>query len=353
MANINVKDLIRPHLLELSPYSSARSEYTGNEGIFLDANENALGSVGKENFNRYPDPLQRTLKRQISFWRDINIQKIFLGNGSDEAIDLLFRIFCEPGIDRVMVCPPTYGMYEVCAASHKVQVKTVNLTAEYQLDIPAILENLDENVKMIFICSPNNPTGNLINREDIKLLNNSFEGIIVVDEAYHDFTTEPSWLIDLESMNNLIVLQTFSKAWGLAGIRLGMAFADEAIIQIMNNIKMPYNVNTHTQEVALKALEKKREFEDKISRIVEMREELKKELLQIDGILTVYPSEANFLLVKIENASYLFNSLIERQIIIRNRSKVALCEDCLRITIGTKEENLSLLKAIQEILHGK
>lgn len=353
----NLQNLIRPNILALQPYSSARDEFKQNDNAnainfadftFLDANENSLGSV-IGNFNRYPDPLQRNLKQAIATWRTVNENQIFLGNGSDEAIDLLFRIFCEPAKDNVIILPPTYGMYEVAANINNVATKKIKLTVDYQIDTEKVLQAIDANTKLIFVCSPNNPTANSIEKQRIEKLLQHFSGIVVIDEAYIDFSTTESWLGTLSKYPNLVILQTFSKAYGLAALRLGMAFSSPEIIAYFNKVKPPYNINAETQRLALQAFAHKTEVKKQVAILITEREKLSQHLQKLPFVLCVYPSDANFLLVKVKEADKLYQSLIVKQIVVRNRSKVALCEGCLRVTIGTKEENEKLLACLAEI----
>jgi len=344
-----LNNIIRENIRNLAPYSSARDEFKGKEGIFLDANENAFGSPIPGNYNRYPDPLQLEVKEKLSKIKGIPARNIFIGNGSDEAIDLLFRAFCRPGIDNVIICPPTYGMFEVSANINDVRIIKVPLTAEdFQLDTKNILKSVNENSKLIFVCCPNNPTGNGIKWSDIKLLLENFKGIVVVDEAYINFASYRSLAFELINYPNLVILQTLSKAWGLAGLRVGMAFGSEAIIAVLNKIKPPYNINIASQELVMNALEKTDLINDQIKEIVSERNKLSGELLQFPAIVKVYPSEANFLLVKVKDAAALYNFLVSKKLIVRDRSRVTLCENCLRITIGTKEENKIVLNALKE-----
>lgn len=342
----NLDSLVRNNIKNMTAYSSARHEFSGNASIFLDANENAFGSPLADNFNRYPDPLQLQVKEKLSKIKGVPTQNIFLGNGSDEAIDLLFRIFCEPARDNAIIFPPTYGMYEVCAEMNDVKVKKVNLTKEYQLDIHAIENAIDPFTKLIFICSPNNPTGNSINRPDIEIILNNLDGIVVLDEAYINYAKQKTFIAELTEYPNLVVMQTLSKAWGLAGLRLGMAFASKAIIDLMNKVKYPYNVNTATQLLALEALDNIQWVNDHITTTVTEREKLKNELLKLSFTEKVYPSDANFLLAKMNNAKKIYEQLCEKGIIVRDRSKVILCEDSLRITIGTPDENKQLIEVL-------
>lgn len=344
----NADNMARENIRKMTPYSSARHEFTGMATVFLDANENPFGSALDSNYNRYPDPLQAKLKEAISAIKGVPPQHIFLGNGSDEAIDLLVRVFCEPGRDNIMVFPPTYGMYEVCAAVNNVKVKEVPLTADYQLNLDAIEKELDTFTRILFVCSPNNPTGNSMRREDIEVLLNNFDGLVVVDEAYINFSRQRSMIPELTEYPNLVVLQTLSKAWGLAGLRLGMAFAGKPVIDYMNKVKYPYNVNSATQELALEALAQVATVNEWIQLIVSQREELRAALQALPFTMTVYPSDANFLLVKMEGATRVYRYLANRGIIVRDRSSVILCDDCLRITVGTPEENKQLITALKE-----
>jgi histidinol-phosphate aminotransferase len=355
----NLETLVRENIKKMTPYSSARHEFSGNASIFLDANENSFGSPqllpspsGEEpgmRLNRYPDPMQKLVKEKLSRIKGVPPQNIFLGNGSDEAIDLLYRIFCEPGRDNAIFFPPTYGMYEVCAEMNDVIVKKVNLTKDYQLDIEAIEKTIDPFTKLIFICSPNNPTGNSINRADVEIILNNFTGIVVVDEAYINYAKQKSFIAELTEYPNLLIMQTLSKAWGLAGLRLGMAFAAEKIINLMNKVKYPYNINTATQLLALDALNNMEWVNEHITLTVIEREKLKTELLRLSFTKMVYPSDANFLLVKMNNAPEIYTRLVEKGIIVRDRSKVVLCDDCLRITIGTPDENKILIQSLSKL----
>lgn len=341
--------LLRPHIATLQPYTSARDEYTGKEGIFLDANENPYGSVTDQDHNRYPDPYQLDLKEEIAKIKQVKSSQIFLGNGSDEAIDLLFRAFCNPGKDNVILLPPTYGMYEVSANINDVETRKIALTAEYQLQPDLILQAVDANTKIIFVCSPNNPSGNKVVREDILRLLREFNGIVVVDEAYIDFSDESSFTTLLSDYGNLVVMQTFSKAWGLASLRLGMAFSSKKMIKILNRIKPPYNISGLTQQTVLAAIQKVEKVKMMIEAILQERAYLIAEMNQLDFVEKIHPSDANFLLVRIQNAGYVYDELIEQKIIVRNRSKVQLCEDCLRITVGTRTENDSLISTLKKI----
>ena len=341
--------LLRPHLQTLKPYSSARDDYQGSEGIFLDANENPYGSITKENWNRYPDPYQKALKEKIAVIKEVAAENLFLGNGSDEPIDLLFRAFCEPGIDHVIINPPTYGMYRVSADINNVAVKEVLLTVDYQLDEAALLETITEQTKIIFICSPNNPTGNDLDGDAIRRVVQAFKGIVVIDEAYVDFTNRPSFALELDQYPNLVVLQTFSKAWGLASLRLGMAYASSEIVDILNKIKPPYNLSGLTQQTVLDALDNAGAKDEMVADIMTNRDELREALESLERVVKVHPSDANFLLVEIENAHQLYLDLIGEKVIVRDRSRVVLCDNGLRITVGTKNENEQLLTALKSI----
>ena len=345
----NLDSLVRDNIKKMTAYSSARHEFTGNASIYLDANENSFGSPLPDDFNRYPDPLQVQVKEKLSKIKGVPPQNIFLGNGSDEAIDLLYRIFCEPARDNVIIFPPTYGMYEVCAEMNNVKVKKVNLTKEHQLDIEGIESAVDPFTKLIFICSPNNPTGNSINHAAIEIILNNFDGIVVIDEAYINYSKQRSFIAELTEYPNLVVMQTLSKAWGLAGLRLGMAFAAQPVIELMNKVKYPYNINTATQLLALDALNNIEWVNEHIGKTVLEREKLKDLLLKLSNTEVVFPSDANFLLVKMKDARNTYEQLCTKGIIVRDRSKVALCEDCLRITIGTESENKKLIEALTNL----
>jgi len=344
----NLDNLVRENIKRMIPYSSARHEFRGAATIFLDANENSFGSPLPQNYNRYPDPLQLSLKEKISSIKGVPAQNIFLGNGSDEAIDLLLRIFCEPGKDNIVIFPPTYGMYEVCADVNNVEVKKIPLTTSFQLDLNAIEATVDENTKLIFVCSPNNPTGNSINRGDIEVLLNNFDGIVVIDEAYINYARQKTFIPELTEYPNLVILQTLSKAWGLAGLRLGMAFAGRPVIDYMSKVKYPYNINTATQQLALEALGNISSVNNWTKTTVDQKEFLHAELLKLPVTQIVYPSDANFILVQLTGAKKIYEHLSAKGIIVRDRSKVILCEDCLRITIGTPEENKQLIEVLKQ-----
>jgi histidinol-phosphate aminotransferase len=339
--------LIRENIKQLVPYSSARDEFKGEAKVFLDANENGLGSPLTKWYNRYPDPQQIAIKEKLSFIKQTPADTIFIGNGSDECIDVLIRSFCEPRMDNIIICPPTYGMYEVSAHINDVQVREIPLTPGFQLDLQAIEEAIDDNTKMIFICSPNNPTGNSIDRQDIEMILNNYFGIVVIDEAYINFSRQRSFVPDIKEYPQLVVLQTFSKAWGLAALRVGLAFAQKNIISVMNKVKPPYNINQASQEWIIKALEEVGQVNDMIRNIVAERSLLEKSLSELSVVEKVYPSDANFLLVKVTDANGIYQYLLEKGIVVRNRSSVILCNDCLRITIGTTVENNQLLNALK------
>jgi histidinol-phosphate aminotransferase len=344
----SINKLLRPHIANLTPYSSARDEYSGKEGVFLDANENPIGSITTANFNRYPDPYQSQLKEKIAVIKNVPESGIFLGNGSDEAIDLLFRAFCNPGKDNIIILPPTYGMYEVSAEINDVSIKRVNLSDDFQLRPDEILAKVDNFTKIIFICSPNNPSGNEMKKEAILQILNGFNGLVVVDEAYVDFSSSPSFSQFLDQYPNLLVMQTFSKAWGLASLRLGMAFASTDVIQVLNRIKPPYNISGLTQETVLAALGEVDKKNAMVADILEERRTLAEALHKLPLVEKVYPSDANFLLVKIKGARQIYDYLIDNKIIVRDRSRVVLCEDCLRITVGTAKENGILLDVLEK-----
>ncbi|SDG49453.1 histidinol-phosphate aminotransferase [Pedobacter terrae] len=345
---MDINDLVRENIKNLRPYSTARDEFKGQASIFLDANENSYGSPLPANYNRYPDPLQLDLKDAISKIKGVPIENTFLGNGSDEAIDLLFRAFCNPGKDNVIVLPPTYGMYEVSANINDVEIRKVSLLPNFQLDMEKIAETIDKNTKLIFICSPNNPTGNSINREDIETILANFNGIVAVDEAYINYARQKTFIQELTEYANLVVLQTFSKAWGLAALRLGMAFSSTKVIDVLNKIKPPYNINQATQDLAFEALKNIAQVNDWIKESVAERDRLSKALNAINIVKKVYPSDANFILTEVTDAVKIYDTLVAQGIIVRDRSKVTLCEGCLRITVGTKEENDKLLNVLEK-----
>jgi histidinol-phosphate aminotransferase len=343
----SIESLLRENIKQLIPYSSARDDFNGEARVFLDANENSLGSPLIKWYNRYPDPHQWRLKKAISEIKGISPEGIFLGNGSDECIDLLYRAFCNPGKDNIVINPPTYGMYEVSAKINDIGVRKASLHPDFQLDLGQLENCIDRHTKLVWICSPNNPTGNSMIREDIEILLNNFDGLVVIDEAYINFSPHPSFLRELAHYPNLVVLQTMSKAWGLAGLRLGMAFADKSIVHILNKIKPPYNISQVTQDLVLNALDEVEGVNSMIRALVGMREDLAKSLISVKPVEKVYPSDANFLLVKVNKAHELYHYLLNAGIVIRDRSRVELCEGCLRITVGTELENKELITAIR------
>jgi histidinol-phosphate aminotransferase len=341
---MDIQALVRKNILNMKPYSSARDEFKGTAEIFLDANENPYPSP----YNRYPDPLQWRVKEKLAALKGVKPEQIFLGNGSDEGIDLIIRAFCEPNQDSILITDPTYGMYSVCAEVNAVNVQQVLLTPDFDLDLDAFPKTFDATTKVLFLCSPNNPTGNLLSTAKIEEVLKRFYGIVVIDEAYIDFAAGKSFVQELAHYPNLVVLQTFSKAWGLAGLRLGMCFASEAIIRVLNKIKYPYNVNIQTQELALDALENVQQKEAWVKEVVKQRDVMAKALRQLSLVEHVYPSDANFLLAKVKDAHGTYEYLMNQGIIVRDRSRVALCYNCLRITIGTPEENQRLLAALKK-----
>ena len=340
-----LQSLVRPNIWNLQPYSSARSEFQGTATVFIDANENPWNPP----YNRYPDPLQRTLKARIAEVKGVPEVSIFTGNGSDEAIDLLLRIFCEPGVDNIVAIDPSYGMYQVAADINNVACRKVLLRTDFSLDVDALLAAADAQTKLIFLCSPNNPTGNSLDRQEMVRLLHTFEGIVVVDEAYIDFASQPSFLPELENYPNLVVLQTLSKAWGGAALRLGMAFASPAIIGLFNKVKYPYNVNLPAQREALALLNKPEQMEAQRQKVLEERERLRQAFEAAPFQYKVYPSDANFLLVEVGRANEIYAALVAKGVIVRNRNSVSLCRGCLRITVGTVDENTLLLQALEEV----
>ncbi|GAA4969453.1 histidinol-phosphate transaminase [Algibacter aquimarinus] len=344
---MNIQDLIRPTVKVLKPYSSARDEFQGNSGdmVFLDANENPF----ENGVNRYPDPKQQTVKSLLSEIKGIPKQNILLGNGSDEVLDLIYRAFCEPNHDNIITLPPTYGMYSVLANINAIEIKSVQLDENFQPKVDEILEIADSNSKLLFLCSPNNPTGNSFEASSIEKLIKEFKGIVVIDEAYIDFSNEESWASRLSEFPNLMVTQTLSKAYGMAGIRLGICFASEEIISVLNRIKPPYNVNELTQQKAISQLEQNELTTQQVEAILQEREALVKELKFVDYISKIYPSDANFILVKVDDATKRYNQLIKKGIVIRNRTTQPGCENCLRFTVGTPEENKILIDTLKSI----
>ncbi len=347
----DIKALVRPNIRALKPYRSARDDF--DSGILLDANENSLGAPWPEaearKLNRYPSPLQMQLKKRIAEWRKVETGQIFTGVGSDEAIDLLFRIFCRPGKDRIITTPPTYGMYGVSAAIHDAEVKEVALDDEFQPQVDRILEQAGPNTKLLFLCSPNNPTGNVLDPEKVERLISGFPGIVVVDEAYIDFSSQPSMAAKISHYPNLVVLQTMSKSFGLAGIRLGIAFASGEIIGYMNKVKAPYNINLLTAEYAIKAFDNLETVEKRIDSIVKERQRLREQLQSLPAVQHIFSADANFLLVKIANALEIYKALAREGVIVRYRGNEPGCENCLRITVGTPQENDTLITKLKKV----
>lgn len=342
---MKLQELVRPNILRLTPYSCARNEFNGmNAHVFLDANENPYNA----NLNRYPDPLQEDLKKEIAKVKGVPAENIFLGNGSDEAIDLIYRIFCEPRVDNVVAIAPTYGMYEVCADINDVEYRPVLLNEDFQLDADKLLEACDAHTKVIWICSPNNPTGNLLERQQIEKVLTTFQGIVVIDEAYSDFAQERPFRYELANYPNIVVLNTFSKAWACAAIRLGMAFASNDIISLFNKVKYPYNVNLLTQEKAIEILHSPSKIQQWLSIITTERAHLLPAIGELPICQHIYPTDSNFFLVRVTDADGIYRYLVERGIIVRNRNRVALCGNCLRITVGTPQENCELLSALRQ-----
>lgn len=341
----DLKQLVRPNILKLAPYSSARNEYSGHRAhVFLDANENPYNKP----YNRYPDPLQKTLKEEISKVKGVKPENIFLGNGSDEAIDLCYRVFCEPGFDNVVAIEPTYGMYKVCADINNVAYRAIKLNEHFELIPEKILAACDSHTKLVWLCSPNNPTGNLLSHNGIRKILKDFEGIVIVDEAYSDFSLSPTFREELENWANLIVLNTFSKAWGCAALRLGMAYAQPAIIDLFNKVKYPYNINLLTQEKAMDALKHRYDVNDWVKLLLQERANTMNAVQQLPFCKEVYPSDANFFLARMTDATAIYNYLINKGIVVRNRTNVQLCNNCLRITIGSKSENTELIAALRK-----
>jgi len=343
---MNLDKLLRANIKNLKPYSSARDEFSGEAMVFLDANENPYNAP----YNRYPDPLQRQLKEKISGIKGCAPEKIFLGNGSDEPIDLLFRAFCEPGKDNIISIDPTYGMYQVAADINNIEVRKVRLKEDYSFSADELLEKADENSKLAFVCSPNNPTANLMDQAEMLKLIQNFNGLVVVDEAYIDFAPGASLLPELDQYPNLVILQTFSKAWGMAGIRLGMAFASPEIIKIFNKIKYPYNINILTQQKALELIEQETEKNAWVETLLAERSKLSEQLKAFPFVVKIYPSDANFLLIKMHDARGIYDYLVENGVIVRDRSKVILCDDSLRITVGSPEENEILIEKLNDLI---
>lgn len=346
---MNISDLIRANIKRVRPYSSARLEYSGAKGIYLDANENSLGSVTDIKLNRYPDPLQKEIKKKLARLKNVKEEQIFLGNGSDEAIDLLFRVFCEPKRDSVIIFPPTYGVYAFFAEINDTGLTEIPLINDFQLDVSRILELQDQPPKLLFICSPNNPSANLMHPGDVETILQNVPSLVILDEAYIDFSAEESRLSWLKKYPNLVILQTFSKAWGLASIRMGTAFADPQIIEIMNTIKYPYNISGVSQQMVLKALNGIERKDKMVLKILEQRRFLESRLANMSIVERVYPSDANFILIRVKDAGLVYQVLLKRNIIIRDRSKISGCDNCLRITVGTPAENKKLLAVLKEL----
>ena len=348
-ANIfDINNLVRENIKSLKPYSSARDEFKELDAnmVFLDANENPF----ENGVNRYPDPQQTNLKIELSKVKKIPVNRMLLGNGSDEVLDLIFRAFCEPKQDNIITLPPTYGMYQVLANINNIEEQKILLTADFQPNVDKILKTADANSKLLFLCSPNNPTGNSFSEVKVETLLKSFNGLVIIDEAYIDFFSEESWLLRLEEFPNLIITQTLSKAYGMAGIRLGICYASEEIIAVLNKIKPPYNVNELTQQKALKRVLNKNKVQHEIEKILEQRDKLIEKLKSISFIEKIYPTDANFVLIKVDDATKRYQQLITNGIVIRNRTKQPLCENTLRLTVGTKSENIKLIKALKDIV---
>ncbi len=343
----DLQKLVRDNIQKLTPYSSARHEFTGKASVFLDANENAYGSPLPDRFNRYPDPLQWQLKFQLASIKGVPAENVFVGNGSDEVIDLAYRIFCTPAVDNVIVCPPTYGMYEVSGNINDVAVKKVNLINHFQLNVEGILAAVDDNTKLIFICSPNNPTANNMRREDVEVILNNFSGIVIIDEAYINFSKQKTFIQELTEYPNLIVMQTLSKAWGLAALRLGLCYASMDIIELFNKVKPPYNINDASQQLGVAALKNIDLVNEWINDVVKQKEWLIKEMGNFTFVKTIYPSDANFFLMKVNDAAKVYTYLSDNEVVVRNRSKDPGCDNCLRVTIGTPEENQQLIQLLK------
>lgn len=343
--SFDINKVARPSILTLKPYSSARNEFTGQAKVFLDANENPYDTK----YNRYPDPFQIGVKTLLSNLKNLPVEQMILGNGSDEIIDLIIRSFCEPGKDEIIILPPTYGMYEVYGNINQVNILEVPLDDKFDVNSKNVLAKVTVNTKIIFLCSPNNPSGNLLDTNEVKFILQQFDGLVVLDEAYIDFSDIESWSAYLDLYPNLFVMQTLSKAWGLAGIRLGMGFANNNIIALLNKVKPPYNISQLTQEKAFEALQCVEQKEDVVALILKERTKLQEALAAVESIQHIYPSDANFLLVKINDAAKVYQKLIKKSIVVRDRSKVLLCDNCLRITVGTEEENTILIEALKAL----
>lgn len=341
----NINKFIRKNVRQMMPYQSAREEFVDKVDVYLDANENPF----ETGVNRYPDPVQQSLKNKLSELKNIPAEQILFGNGSDEVLDLIFRAFCNPKEDNVIHTPPTFGMFKVLSRLNDVELRDAVLNEDFTLNVEAILNCIDTNTKIIFLCSPNNPTGNLMPQEQVEEILKKSNCLVVVDEAYIDFSNKASWIGKLDRYPNLLVCQTLSKAWGMAGVRLGMCFASEVIIAVLNKIKLPYNINSLTQSKVLEAFDNIQDFDRMLAQILSERELLKEELAQIDFIQKIYPTDANFWLVKVDDADKRYQQLLERSIVIRNRSSQILCENCLRITVGTMGENKKLIQELKKI----
>jgi histidinol-phosphate aminotransferase len=343
--SFDINKVARPNILSLKPYSSARDEFTGQAKVYLDANENPYDTK----YNRYPDPMQLGVKALLSTLKSLPIEQIILGNGSDEIIDLIIRSFCEPSKDEIIILPPTYGMYEVYGNINQVKIIEVPLDKKFEVNGDKVLAKVTNNTKIIFLCSPNNPSGNVLDTDQVKKILKNFDGLVVLDEAYIDFSDIESWSAYLDLYPNLFVMQTLSKAWGLAGIRLGMGFANQNIIALLNKVKPPYNISQLTQEKAFEAIQCVEQKEEVVQLIIQERVKLNEALIKLESVIHVYPSEANFLLVKMDQAAEVYQKLIAKGIVLRDRSKVLLCNNCLRITVGTKEENSTLIEALKAL----
>lgn len=344
---MDINQLLRKNIAALSPYSCARDEFEGEASVYLDANENPYNAP----YNRYPDPLQKALKEKIAALKGLRAEQIFLGNGSDESIDLAFRAFCEPRIDNVLAIAPTYGMYKVCADINDVAYREHSLDADFQLKAEDLLARCDEHTKLIFLCSPNNPTGNSLHSAEMLKVIDNFQGLVMLDEAYIDFSSQDSFCSLLDKYPNLVIFQTFSKAWASAGLRLGMAFASPEIIAVYNKVKYPYNVNLQTQQLMLAHLQEPQRIQAWVAELIEQRSFLQQALAALPIVQHIYPSDANFLLVKVDDADALYQYLVAQGIIVRNRNRVRLCEGCLRITVGTADENAALMAAMQQFIN--
>lgn len=342
---MELSKLIRPNILALKPYSCARDEFKGEASVYLDANENPMNAP----YNRYPDPMQWALKDKIAKLKNVQPEQIMLGNGSDEPIDLVVRIFCEPKVDNIVAIDPSYGMYQVCADVNNVEYRKVLLNEDYTLNAERVLAACDANTKIVFLCSPNNPTGNLLNHTEMLKIVNGFHGIVVIDEAYVDFSSQASWLTDLDKYPNIIVLQTFSKAWGLASVRCGMAFASAEIISFFNKVKYPYNINKLTQDFVSEHLDQVERKNEWVNMLLEQRSLLSAELQALPYVEKIFPTDSNFLMVKVPDANAMYKYLVDKGIIVRNRNTVSLCLGCLRITVGTKEENEILMGELKKL----